>query len=266
MSARRDRNLTRGPPPPVIPVAPRMILPRQWQTGAWIDPDLRSGAMCFVLAIAAYALQVGPIVLATAFGYRLAVVHLGRQRDPSAWPGTLAARLIGELMGAQLAPAAIGALGPAVTPWSLQGGRLPGHISAPWRRGARDTLCTPRSARSAPRSARCAPRSAGYAWRARASRPWRRRATAALPRRTAAISRGRSSASRAGSQQPIALLDRQLNDRLVEFGLGLAQELVYIIGHHERCRRSLPGGPGGPFNVFSQSLSLPLKPASTATS
>ena len=70
---------------------------------------------------------------------------------------------------------------------------------------------------------------------------------------------------RAGSQQAVALLDRQLNDRLVEFALGLAQELVYIIGHHERCRRSLPGGPGGPFNVFSQSLSLPLKPASTAT-
>ena len=70
---------------------------------------------------------------------------------------------------------------------------------------------------------------------------------------------------RAGSQQPIALLDRQLNDRLVELRLGLAQELVYIIGHHERCRRSLPGGPGGPFNDFSQSLSLPLKPASTAT-
>ena len=70
----------------------------------------------------------------------------------------------------------------------------------------------------------------------------------------------------AGSQQPIALLDRQLNDRLVEFDFGLAQELVDIVGRHERCRRSLPGGPGGPFNVFSQSLSLPLKPASTATS
>ena len=69
----------------------------------------------------------------------------------------------------------------------------------------------------------------------------------------------------AGSQQPIALLDRQLNDRLVEFSLGLAQELVYIIGHHDRCRRSLPGGPGGPLSDFSQSLSLPLKPASTAT-
>jgi hypothetical protein len=58
--------------------------------------------------------------------------------------------------------------------------------------------------------------------------------------------------------------DRQLNDRLVEFNLGFAQELVYIIGH-ERCRRSLPGGPGGPLSDFSQSLSLPLKPASTAT-
>jgi hypothetical protein len=70
----------------------------------------------------------------------------------------------------------------------------------------------------------------------------------------------------AGRHQPMAFLDRQLDDRLVEFARGLAQELVYVIGHHDRCRRSLPGGPGGPFNVFSQSLSLPLKPASTATS
>jgi hypothetical protein len=35
-------------------LTPRMILPGQWQTGARIDPDLRLGAMCFVLAIAAH--------------------------------------------------------------------------------------------------------------------------------------------------------------------------------------------------------------------
>ena len=47
-------------------------------------------------------------------------------------------------------------------------------------------------------------------------RPWHRRATAAPPRRTAASAvAGRQPCS--GSQQAIALLDRQLNDRLVEF-------------------------------------------------
>jgi len=71
-----------------------MILPRQRQTGAGVDPDLRLGAVRLVLAIAAYTLKVGPIVLATAFGYRLAVVHLGRRREPAADEAALAPRLI----------------------------------------------------------------------------------------------------------------------------------------------------------------------------
>ena len=71
--------------------------------------------------------------------------------------------------------------------------------------------------------------------------------------------------SRAGIEVNLNGLTRRFADQPVEVRLGLAQEPVYIISHHERCRRSLPGGPGGPFNVFSQSLSLPLKPASTAT-
>ena len=80
-----------------------------------------------------------------------------------------------------------------------------------------------------------------------------------------AISRGRSSANApaANSRLPSSIASSMI--AWSNLRLGLAQELVYIIGHHDRCRRSLPGGPGGPFNVFSQSLSLPLKPASTAT-
>ena len=123
-----------------------MILPRQRQTGAWIDPDLRLGAMRLVLAIAADALKVVPIVLATALGPRLAMVHFGGHRDETIGQATFATRFSDQLMGAQLAPASIRALGPAVTLWSLQGGRLPGHISAPWRRRARDRPCTPRFA------------------------------------------------------------------------------------------------------------------------
>jgi hypothetical protein len=128
VSARHASNAPTYPPLSVIfPVTPGMILPRQWQAGARIDPDLQSGAMRFVLAIAAYTLKVGPIVLATAFGYRGVMVHLCRERQPSTDQTALAARLIGELMGAQLAPASITTLRPAVTQWSIQGGRLPGH-------------------------------------------------------------------------------------------------------------------------------------------
>jgi hypothetical protein len=128
VSARRDRNLRRCPPPSVIfLVTPWVILPGQWQTGAWVDPDLRSGAMCFVLAIAAYTLKVGMIVLATAFGYRGAMMHFGGHRDETIGQATFATWFRDQLLGPQLAPPPIAALAPAVTPWSIQGGRLPGQ-------------------------------------------------------------------------------------------------------------------------------------------
>jgi hypothetical protein len=208
-----------------------MILSRQWQTGARIDPDFRSGAMCFVLAIAAYTLKVGPIVLATAFGYRLAMMHLGGHRDPALDQATFATWFSDQLLGPQLAPPPIAAFGPAVTQRSIQGGRLPGisvhRCTDPLEtRYARlvspdELLVQPdaRLVRPDPRNVRMHPYHGVGAPLSHCGDEWSHQ-----PRQIIGQC--------ASSQQPIALFDRQLNDGLVEFDLGLAQELVYISGHH----------------------------------
>ena len=168
-------------------------------------------------------------------------------------------------MGAQLAPAAITALGPAVTPWSLQGGGLPWHLSAPWRRGARGRPCTPRSARSAPRSPRmrtsislirlaCACTSAMAS-----ARHCRTTST------KGAINRDRSWQG-PSSEQAVALLDRQLNDRLVEFRLRPRAGARL----HHRSSGEMPqvftGQPRRPFERLKPVAFAAPEPASTATS
>jgi hypothetical protein len=50
--------------------------------------------MCLGLTLAADALKVSPVVLAAAFGYRRAVVHLGRRREPAVDEAALAPRFI----------------------------------------------------------------------------------------------------------------------------------------------------------------------------
>src|SRR5688572_3900016 len=102
------------PVPALFGVAPRVILPGQRHTGASIEADLRSGAVGLVLAIAAHALQVGIVVLGAAFGDRQNMVNLSRHRDQALGQARLAPRLISQLARAQLAPASIAALGPAI--------------------------------------------------------------------------------------------------------------------------------------------------------
>jgi hypothetical protein len=81
-----------------------MILPRQWQTGARIDPDLRTGVVAALVMVSAQAEHIGRIPSIAAFADVEDMVHLRGGLDALLEPTVLAQRLTLELGGAGFAP------------------------------------------------------------------------------------------------------------------------------------------------------------------